>query len=294
MEEKMNLVFEDFKNNLESIDRYCELKKFRYDSTNVPDYSDNLMQQYYFLKYMPAYLVEYYEIYINIIKKDFIDDDYNVLSIGCGFGIDLWGLHFAMNQSENGHQIRYTGLDTIEWNYWDTCNEEAYFLNENINKREKLDEGNYNIIMFPKSIGEFGNEDFDKFKRAISNTDFTRNKIIFAASIRNTRIDNDLKRIEEIVNIMKVEKGYSALDNCNTYTYYLNKSNGYPYRINDLVNNYYYPEDIREYMINFYKNCQGYIENENNCCKDECETTFTRRPITTMSQVAFSIIRLEK
>lgn len=289
----MYKVFNDFKENLTFIDRYCELKKFRYDSKNVPNYKNNLMQQYYFLKYMPAYLIEYYEIYKEIIGKGFLNENYNVLSIGCGFGIDLWGLHFAMNEYENRYLIRYTGLDVIEWDYWDECDEEAYFLNENISVRDELDENNYNIIMFPKSIGEFSDKDFRKFKETILNTNFIKNKIIFVASIRNTRVDFDKGRFKEIIEVMK-KKGYSALDDVDNYICCGNKNNGYPYRINDIVYNYCYPQDIKDYIITFYKDCQGYIENNNKCCMNECIEIFTRNPITTMSQVAFQVIRLEK
>ena len=55
-----------------------------------------------------------------------------------------------------------------------------------------------------------------------------------------------------------------------------------------------YPEEIKEFMINFYKECQGYIENNGKCCERKCKEVFTRKPVTTMSQVAYEIIRLEK
>lgn len=294
MENKMNLIFQDFKESLEVEEKYCKLKKFRFDSSNIPDYNMNLIQQYYLLKYLPAYLVEYYCIYLTIVQKKFICEDYNILSIGCGCGIDLWGCHFAMRDSAENYKIGYTGLDIVDWKYWDECGDEVYFLKENIDRRTSLDENNYNVIMFPKSIGEFSTKDFEKLKMSIINTKFTSNKIILVASVRSTRTNIDIDRLVELAKILKDSNGYSILDNCNSYTYYKKKDNGYPYRINDIINNYLYPEHMKEYLINFYKNCQGYIDNNKNCCEDTCEDIFTRLPITTLSQVAFNIIRLEK
>lgn len=294
MEEKMDLIFEHFKESLGLEERYCNLKNFRFDSKNIPDYNNYLIQQYYLLKYLPGYLVEYYCIYSTIIKEKFICEDYNILSIGCGCGVDLWGCDFAMEDSEEDYRIRYTGLDVVEWAYRDECGNEAYFLQQNINEMKSLDEGDYNVIIFPKSIGEFSTEDFNKLKISIRDTEFSSDRLILATSLRKKRIDDDLDRVAEIAKILRDSKGYSILDNMNSYIYYRNKDNGYPYRINDIINNYLYPEYIKEYLINFYMNCQGYIDDSVNCCKDTCEPVFTRLPITTMSQVAFSIIRLEK
>lgn len=297
MEEFVNSVMgeisEDFKISLEEEGNYCVLKSFRFNDDNIPDYSKKIIQQYYLLRYFPAYLAEYYEIYSDVIRTNFLGNEFNILSIGCGSAIDLYGVHYAVEDSNYDIEIKYTGLDIIEWDYWYECHEEAYFIHDDIGNLYEFNEDMYNIIIFPKSIGEFSESDFEKLKECIRNSRFINDRIVFIASLRNTRIDLDMGRAEEVINII-ADKGYEILDDINTYTHFNQKDNGWNYYINEIVPNLKYPEEIKEFMIKFYKGCQGYIENNGECCERKCEEVFTRKPITTMSQVAYEIIRLEK
>lgn len=290
---KMNEVYKDFNENLKLEKNYCDLKRFRFDSNNLPNYNEEILQQYYLLKYLPGYFTEYYYIYSEIIGYNFIEDDFNILSIGCGAGIDLWSVHYAALDHNDKKKIRYTGMDIVDWGYWDKCNEEAWFLKSNINDLDELDEDEYNVIIFPKSIGELDDNCFDNLKQCIENTNFTREKIVFIASMRSKRAEDDLNRFGEIISIM-IDKNYHNLDNYDEWTYFNKKKNGYHYRIGDIITNLEYPSNIEEFMINFYKNCEGYKENDLECCEKECKEIFTRRPIKTMSQVAYTIVRLEK
>lgn len=288
----MKEIFNDFEKKLNEEEYYCTLKKFRFDSNNVPDYSQAIIQQFYLLKYIPAYFVEYYYIYKEAIEKEFINDKFNIISIGCGCAVDLWGIHYAIENSKKNIQLRYTGLDVIEWGYWEDLYNEVYFLRGNIGEISELDE-EYNTIIFPKSIGEFSISDFNNLKVCIKNTNFTSDKIMIIASMRNKRIGYDMNRLREFTNEFK-EKGYRVLDDEDTYRNFPKKTNGYDYRLNDIIDGFNYPNDIKDFMISFYKNCQGYIDNGYRCCEYECEKSLKRYPITTMSQVAYKTIRLEK
>jgi hypothetical protein len=66
------------------------------------------------LGYLPAYLAEYRLIYGDILARGFLPKPLNVLSIGCGCGVDYWGLHFAARDDHASYSpgLRYTGLDT--------------------------------------------------------------------------------------------------------------------------------------------------------------------------------------
>src|SRR5699024_9852346 len=154
--DKMNEIYNDFMLDLNEEKYYCNLKSFRYDGNNIPDYNDPLIQKYYLLRYMPAYLAEYNLMYYKMFKLNYLDCNLNVMSIGCGCGIDLWGAKFARDKKFPEIDIRYTGIDMVDWDYRDNLDiEEAYFINKDINEIDSLDEYNYNIIIFPKSIGEF-------------------------------------------------------------------------------------------------------------------------------------------
>jgi hypothetical protein len=158
---KINYIFKDFKKNLEEIGTFCELKDLRFDSNHTPDYDKIIIQRLYLLRYFPAYLVEYYLMFQDMFKKKFLGKDLNIISIGAGCGIDYWGCKFASDELVEKINIRYTGMDIIDWKYWDSLgNEECYFLERDINQMDALDEEEYNVIVFPKSIGELSNETF--------------------------------------------------------------------------------------------------------------------------------------
>jgi hypothetical protein len=63
---------------------------------------------------MIAYFTEYYEIYNHIINMNFLKTGFNIISIGCGCGIDFWELRFEKQQLNSNINIRYTGLDTVK------------------------------------------------------------------------------------------------------------------------------------------------------------------------------------
>lgn len=53
----MNEIYDDFMLELDEVKYYCDLKGLRYDGNNIPDYNNPLIQKYYLLRYMPAYLL---------------------------------------------------------------------------------------------------------------------------------------------------------------------------------------------------------------------------------------------
>lgn len=294
IEEKMSEIFNDFREDLNSRDRFCILKDFRFDRGHTPDYNNEVIQKYYLLKYMPAYLVEYKEMYKEMIQQEFINNKLNVLSIGCGCGIDLWGLKFAVDDCEEEFDIRYTGLDIVEWLYWDDLHiDECYYLDNDISEMEYLDEENYNIIMFPKSIGELNEETFENLKTVFENTNFNSSKIVLLSSIRKTRRDDDISRFVEIVNIFEETHGYECIDEKYQYTYYNKRCDGNYPKLQHLFDEFIYPEEIREFMTKINHQCQGYIENNDEPCEDDCEN-MNRYPITRASQIEFQVVRLEK
>lgn len=250
--DKMNEIYDDFMLELDEVKYYCDLKGLRYDGNNIPDYNNPLIQKYYLLRYMPAYLIEYYLMYKKMFKLNFLDLNPNIISFGCGCGIDLWGAKFARDKNFPEIDISYTGIDMVDWDYRDNLDmEEAYFINKDINEIERLDEYNYNIIIFPKSIGEFDTNTFLKLKDIIANTYFIENKIILLSSIRNTRCNFDIDRLIEIIDIFTNKHNYISLDGKEIYWYYT---------INEIG---YYPklEDIKVYLSNLNSKYKGFIEN---------------------------------
>lgn len=293
IKEKMDEIFNDFKEDLNSRDRFCILKDFRFDGGHTPNYNNEIIQRYYLLKYIPAYLVEYKEMYKYMLQKEFIGNNLNVLSIGCGCGIDLWGLKFAIDDYEEEIEIEYTGLDVVDWLYWDNLNiDDCYYINDNIMDMRVLDERNYNVIMFPKSIGELDKETFKNLKRVFENTNFCSTKIVLLSSIRKTRRDDDIDRFAQIVDIFEETHGYECIDDKYEYHYFNQDFDGQYPRLQDVFKEYIYPNEIREFMTKINHKCQGYIENDYEPCEDKCNN-MNRYPITRASQIEFQVVRLQ-
>lgn len=294
IELKMREIFEEFKQDIKNMTTLCELKEFKFNSVNVPDYNKDVIQRYYLLRYLPAYLLEYYIIYWNIFNMNFIRNNLNVLSIGAGCGIDFWGLRFAANYTQREINLKYTGLDIVDWLYWDNMGcETCWYLNDDIRKMKVLCSEEYNIIIFPKSIGELDSDTFINLKNVFANTNFTQDKIIVASSIRKSRLAFDMDRFKEILNIFETCHNFDCLDSKELYFYYeKDRFGNYP-KLEHIFGGFTYPEDIRDFMINLNKNCKTYINNGFKSCKFDC-TDINRYPITRASQIEFQIMRLER
>lgn len=287
---KLNQVYEDFKSNRK--EKLCELKSFQFISNNIPNYYNQNIQRYYLLRYMLGYFCEYYYIYKKIINSNFLNNDYKVLSIGCGCGLDFWGLKMAKKECNKDLNIQYTGIDRVNWLYRDNCSEsKVNFINKNIREINILDNNDYNIIIFPKSIGEFNDETFNNLKKIIENTQFTENKLVLVSSLRSSRENIDKDKMIEVINIFKEKHKYNTQHNPGECSNIL-KENGCPYRTYEIIDNFRYPANIEAYVIKLYTECQGYKENKG--CHESCKDVLGRWPITTTSQVKYQIINLKR
>lgn len=178
------------------------IKNFRFDGGNIPDYSELIIQEYYLLRYLPAYTTEYYLIYSELLEKNFLNN-INVISLGAGCGMDSRGLNFAIQDSNYKLPVAYTGLDKVEWEYWDNLNIDNYNLfSRDLSAIDKFIGKDYNVIMFPKSIGEFNNFTFNNLKNIIINTEFRSDKLVLISPVRKKRNNIDIDRLEIITNTL--------------------------------------------------------------------------------------------
>jgi hypothetical protein len=294
IKDKMSMIFADFKIDLGTMGKFCELKNFRFDLGYIPDYSNLVMQRFYLLRFLPAYLTEYYLMYLELLELEFIAKDIKIVSFGCGCGIDFWGAKFASDDYDSKIKIMYTGFDIVKWNYTDKLkNKNALFINNDINKIGILDEDEYNVIMFPKSIGELDNTTFNNLKDIIRNSNFNKDRIILLSSIRKSRNLFDVDRLSDLVSILENTHHYQCLDSRQERTLWEKNDNGVFPRFADICDNFIYPQDIRNFIASLNSKCQGYNSKSLGTCKDDCDI-MQRYPITTTSQSEYQILRLEK
>lgn len=289
--EKLKEVFFDFLDNLEKKEYLCELKNFGFKGEVLPDYNNKFIQQYYLLKYFPAYLTEYYYFYSEIIRKEFIEDNYNILSIGCGCGIDFWAMKLAKEKSNKDLNIKYTGVDIVNWSYFDNYGYDAKVTNKNILDFD-LKENDYNIIIFPKSIGEFNDDDFEKLKDLFRKGSFKSKKLIIILSLRKTRNIRDTRRGFELFTILKNNFGYETENDIEECYYFNKKKNGLEYRIEDILPEFGYPSSLSDFLGEYYLD---FLEDNPCPFKKFCiDNVFSRKPLKTMSQVCFSVVNFER
>jgi hypothetical protein len=285
---KMDEIFTDFQREIQE-EYLCQLKDFRFDRGNIPNYNEEIMQQFYLLKYLPAYLTEYYCIYTELINENFLGTKINVLSIGAGCGIDFWGLKFAFDESEDEYELSYRGIDAVEWGYQEDFEELNYQIDcIDLGQIETIDD-HYNIIIFPKSIGEFDDTTFENFLELLKNTTFSKKKLVILSSLIKTRVDWEISRVIQIVNVLEEHHGYKCKDNPNQYRVY-EKNVGEEYRFEEICDTFYYPPNIKKFILELNSHCQGYEENDSEPCNEDC-TIMNRHPIIKTSLVNFQILK---
>lgn len=291
MKDKMNDIFEDFEFEVGRLGSCCILKDLRYNNGNIPDYSVPIIQQLYLLRYFPAYFIEYYDIYKDLISKNFIEE-YKVLSIGAGCGVDYYGLYFALKEKDisNIDGICYTGIDLIEWSYRDTMgNNEVEFINEDITQWDDIGWNGYNVIIFPKSIGEFTDKDFNQLLGIFQNSDFIEDKIVLVSSVREQNDSVDTNRMKQIINVFEGTHKYHCLDKKTEYTYYKENVGLAKY-----FKNFNYPDEILAYITSIIDKCKVYEENWFESCEQNCATLLNKYPILKTGHIKYQIKRLER
>ncbi len=290
--EYLDEVYKDFRKNIDSIDQFCDLRTLTYKFGNTPDYNKPIVQQLYILKYYFAYLAEYRMIYESLLSYNFLDSDLKVFSFGAGAGIDYYGLHIA-NQQNNGGMIYYDGIDIIDWSYRyqyqynNTDFDKVSFIQKDISNLPKLPRNDYNIIIFPKSIGEFDDVHIERIIKILENSKFTNKKLCFIASIMCQGVHNDYDRFNKIIQSIEKSNGFKCIGKEE------NDANLSKKAIVSIYPGFQYPNLIRNYLESLKDNCPIFIKNQS-YCEDECYNLGKLTPILYFSYMNYVIKYLKK
>lgn len=184
--------------------------------------------------------------------------------------------------------LRYTGLDAIDWSYQDTLrSKECWMEHKDILSWDRLDETGYNVIIFPKSIGEFNDTVFAHIKEVFKATEFDQDKICFICSLIDKRVDKDAIRFKQLADLMRYDQGYSCLDDPNYYEQW-----DRPVGIRSLCNDFVYPEDIKMQLNNIISHCLEYKKHDKPC--HQACTEANRFPILNSKYMKWQILRFER
>ena len=288
IDSKVRKAYNDFVETVDEVGCLCSLKGFTYKGTSLPDYRQPLVQQYYMMRYFPAYLAEYRMIYEQLLEFEFFDDPLNILSVGCGCGIDLWGLDFATEDNREVMLTTYTGLDIVDWQYRDDLDRDnVWYLQEDVTGLTELDEPGYNLIIFPKSIGEFDKTVFAHLQQVFRDTSFSRDKLCLICSLREARRSFDVERFASLASIMQETHGYTCLDDAKVY-YSPHEKAG----IRNIYSDFVYPNDLYGTVGNVLSLCPTFVENGEQCQSD-CEI-LKRKPILNADKMSWQVLRFER
>lgn len=290
---KLRTVFEDLRQLAAQTRRLCACKGVTYEAGQSPDYADPMVQESYMLRFFPAYLAEYYFMYKNTLARDFLPEQLNVLSIGCGCGVDLWGLYYAIRERrENPNtRINYTGVDLVEWRYRDPFGlQHVRFLNQDITAWEELDSHYYNVFVFPKCIGEFPDNVFDAICEMFTNSHFDEQRVCGLCSLMETGKEEDAARFRRIAQIMQTVHGFNCLDNLNTYRQPQNPRGGL--RSANICPTFLYPNDLKPMVRNLLSECPTHQAN-GEPCQEDCEK-LNRSPILLATYVNYQLLRFQR
>lgn len=291
--EYLELIYADFKNEIDSGRYLCELKGLTFESDCLPDYNNIQIQRLYLLRYAFAYGFEYSHIYSEALARLHNPNNVAVASIGCGSFLDYWSLVKTIEEKKKiDCNVRYIGIDEIDWNYKVEKREQDQVLFKKGNAVDFFDKNKEfisDIYFFPKSISEFSNEEMKIIIENLKRKRIVKDKIIFCFSIRANEYsrDRDMSKTQQIVKALE-DNGYKQ-NNKKDVSWSFKENKG----IICYNHDYLYPQDAYDYIVNLNKKCNKYIEMGVNC-KNECERYLNRKPTTKTGNITYQIIELER
>ncbi|MDX2111762.1 MAG: hypothetical protein SFY80_16130 [Verrucomicrobiota bacterium] len=291
IKQKIEAVFTDFQKQAKNDGQLCACKGLTYVGGLSPDYNSPLIQQNYMLRFFPAYLAEYYIMYKEMLKLRFLPDRLKVLSIGCGCGVDLWGLYFAIIDLGGvpGDRIEYTGVDLADWQYRDKLDmTHVRFLTQDITVWNRLDADDYNVFVFPKCIGEFPAPVYKSICNIFDNTHFQQTHICGLCSLMDKGIDADADRFNGIAQIMQDKHGFHCLDELNIHWHVEDQNIG----LRTICPSFVYPNTHIERVKTLLNQCPNYVQH-GEACKDDC-IILNRSPILTSKYINYKLLRFER
>ena len=290
-----NKIFKGFLHSIEKNGGLCPVKGLRYDGMRIPDYNDLMVQQLYLLRYFPAYLVEYFDIYRDVLKNKKFQKPFRVLSVGCGCGLDYYALELALKEKGTtcADTVYYTGVDKIQWAYSDDLGNDDFeilicdFIG--IGDINSIQDKAFDIIIFPKSIGEFSERDFKALIKQFKSSTFPKDEIYIISSIRKEYTSIDQDRMEKLLTCLEDIHGYYCEKPRTQYIYY-KKSAGIRKHFYDFV----YPDEIFKFLNNLDSKCPTKLRNGKFCESDCQQNLNNKRPILKTDHIRYQYFKLKK
>jgi hypothetical protein len=179
-------------------------------------------------------------------------------------------------------------VDIIDWQYQDTMGlKNAKFITQSITEWDKLDDDSINVFAFPKCIGEFPDDVFDKVCEIFKNTTFKANRIIGICSLMEKGKNADAARFKKIAGIM-LAHGFRCLDDLDSYFTAQAPDKG----LRKICPEFVYPDVIKSRVEALLDECPKYVQQKHSC-KADCHE-LKRSPILKATFVNYQSLRFER
>lgn len=294
IKEYISMIYNDFKDYIDKNSNLCILKTLTYEAGQKPDYTDIHIQQLYLLRYAFSYAFEYKSMFGVLFAREQFKDSIRVSSIGCGSMVDYWGLVEALAEIHNRScQVKYKGIDVIDWNYKIEKREEDKVLFNKVNAStifKKADKLISNVYIFPKSISEFSANEFEDICEGFGGKEIVKDKVHILISLRSDErsMDRDMDRSEKIVSAMR-QNGFTTKDQARMYTHFKEEEKG----IKGLDFKFDYPDEAIDLLKSLNEKCDSYINNSKNCSED-CVKYLNRWPVMKARNIRYQILSFDR
>ena len=178
----------------------CGSRSLRFNAGNLPDYTDDILQDVYILRYGLAYAHEYKRMYKRLLESMIPGRTLEVTSLGCGNMVDYWSLKRVLPSECH---VRYHGVDAIDWNdKFAACDgDHIDIAHQDItNYLAECDSLSSDVYVFPKSISEIKDDKIEDICRTIGEKGFAKDEVHFLFSMRANQysLDRDMAKTDKI------------------------------------------------------------------------------------------------
>ncbi len=281
----LEYIFDEFNAEISGMDTLCDLRNVSFESGNLPDYNNRAQALLYCLRYHFGYAFEYDYMFREDILPLYKEYLINILSVGCGNGIDYWAIrHAADRRPQSLLQVNYIGIDCVNWDEkMESTGKDSVEYHHSYVKESKAILDNIpriDVLFFPKSISELDRTDLSYLADLIQEKN---NIICLAASFRNNKPE-DVAKFDFLVECFE-RYGFSVYNGQKNMLYQFENNAG----IRSYYNEYIYPDEAKDFLANLNGFCNERDESDN-ICAYECDGALSRTPILTNSQVCFNFV----
>jgi len=290
-------VYQSFRSYLLTNPALCAHKGLNFDNGLIPDYNDVHIQEHYILRYSFAYAFEYLRMYLKVLPTHKLFQDeatYKVLSLGCGNAVDYWSVANAVEDLRLTSRIDYTGVDQVIWSHLVSKREKdsfRYIHDDIVRFLSTINDFDYDIVFFPKSISEFSNREFEILVDLFRGFKYNKKNLIVMGSFRamTHNLEADQNRFTSVVNAIKNKK--SKFDDKASFpmVFLRGKDNVALYSQDG---RFFFPSEAFTTIQRLHTYCRTFKRNGVTC--KSCERPLNRSSVLRSTYIRCGIACLEK